>query len=113
MIWYENLYLGDSIPRKDAKIRRLKWKISHNALLMNTFIIVLCRYETSLLEIIPVRELRQKFYPKQNLYIVGIAKGYDEALETAARIVIDVYRKTGGFQVKRFFQQHKKAGDST
>ncbi len=113
MIWYENLYLGESIPKKAAKIRRLKWKITHNALLINTFIIVLCRYGTNLLEIIPVRELRQKCYPKQNLYIVGIAKGYDEALEIAAEIVTDVYKETGGFKVKHFFGQHEKAGDST
>ncbi len=113
MIWCENLYLGERISKKDAKIRRLKWKITHNALLINTFVIVLCRYETNLLEIIPVRELRQKYYPKQNLYIVGIAKGYDEALETAAEIVTDVYKETGGFKVKHFFLQQRKAGDST
>lgn len=113
MIWYENLYIGESISKKDAKIRRLKWKINHNACLINIFIIVLCRYGTNLLEIIPVRELRHKSYPKRNLYIVGLAKGYDEALETAAYIVIDVYKKTGGFAVKKCLLQQTKAGEDT
>ncbi len=110
MIWYENLYMGESIPKKDVKIRHLKWKINHNAVLTNIFIIVLCRSGTNLLEIIPARELRQKHYPKQNLYIVGLAKGYDEALETAASIVIDVYQKTGGFEIKRCLLHTQKAG---
>lgn len=113
MIWYENLYMGESIPKKGAKIRRLKWKINHNTCLSSVFIIVLCRQGTNLLEIIPARELRQKSYPKRNLYIVGLAKGYEEALETAAEIVVDVYKKTGGFQVKRFILQREQAGDST
>ena len=111
MIWYEHLYLGESIPNKNAKIRRLKWKISHRAFLGNLYLIVLCRYGTGLLEIIPARELKQKCYPRQNLYVAGLAKGYQEALETAAAIVADVYKNTGGFGVKSFFGQHKKAGD--
>lgn len=110
MIWYENLYIGESIPKKKAKIRRIKRKVSRHAFLCNIFIIVLCRYGTNLLEIIPARELCQKAYPKQGLYIVGIAKGYEEALETAARIVIDVYKKTGGFELKRCLLNPKKAG---
>ena len=113
MIWYENLYIGESIPKKDAKIRRLKWKINHNKCLTNAFIIVLCRCGTNLLEIIPARELCQSAYPKQNLYIVGLAAGYDDALKTAELIVSDVYQKTGGFQVKRFILQRQKAGDSS
>ncbi len=111
MIWYENLYIGESIPKKDAKIKRLKWKINHNTCLANAYLIVLCRYGTNLLEIIPAWELRQKSYPKRNLYIVGLAKGYEDALETAAKIVTDVYKKTGGFQIKRFILQQKAGED--
>lgn len=111
MIWYEKLYIGESIPKKDAKIRRIKWKIEHNAGQCRIYVIALCRYGSSLLEIIPARELLQKHYPKHQLYIVGLARGYQEALETAAEIVLDAYRQTGDFQVKRFLLgQRKKAG---
>ena len=111
MIWYENLYIGESISRKAAKVKRLKWKINHNAGLLNIYIIVLCRNGTDLLEIIQTKELLQKHYPRGELYIVGLAKGYEEALETAAKIVLDVYKHTGGFQVKKYLLQQKKAGD--
>ncbi len=110
MIWYENLYIGESIPKKKSKIRRLKWKIDHNAGLLNIYVIVLCRHGTNLLEIIKTRELLQKYYKKQRFYVVGIAKGYDEAIETAVKIVMDVYKQTGGFRVKSYLLG-KKAGD--
>lgn len=111
MIWYENLYIGESIPKKNGKIKRLKWKIDHNAGLLNIYIIVLCRCGDNLLEIIPSKELLQKAYPKKGLFVVGIARGYDEALQTAAGIVIDVYQHTGGFQVEQYLLRNTKAGD--
>ena len=109
MIWYEDLYLGDSIARHPGKVRRIKWKVEHNAGMVNTYLIALCRYGTGLLEILPTRELLQKHYPKQDLYVVGLAKGYREALETASGIVVDVYQNTGGFEVKKYFKH--KAGE--
>ncbi len=112
MIWYENLYIGESIPKKDAKIRRLKWKIEHRAGLPDIYIIILCRNGGGLLEIIPARELLQKHYPVHRMYVVGLARGYKESLRTAADIVTDVYRQTGGFEIRGFvLKQKQKAGD--
>lgn len=113
MIWYENLYIGESIPKKKGNIKRIKWKINHNVRLAGIYIIVLCNYGGNLLEIIPSLELRQKAYPKKGLYVVGIAKGYEEALQTAADIVVDVYKHTGGFQVEKYLLRDTKAGDGT
>lgn len=113
MNWHENLYIGESIPKKKGKIKRLKWKIEHNAGLLNIYIITLCRHGDNLLEIIPSKELLQKAYPKKGLYVVGLAKGYDEALQTAANIVVDVYQHTGRFQVEKYFLQDIKAGGGT
>ncbi len=112
MIWYENLYLGERFPKKEAKIRRIKWKIKHNRCFSNVFLIVLCRYGPNLLEILPAKQLCQKHYPRQGLYVVGLAKGYEDALWTAARIVTEVYEKTGGFEVKRYILR-QKAGEVT
>ncbi len=113
MIWHESLYLGEGIPKKNRKIRQIKRKINRGAFSFGLFLIVLCQDGTNLLEIIPARDLRQRAYPKKHLYIVGLAKGYGEALETASRIVIDVYKKTGGFAVKQYLLGPQKAGEGT
>lgn len=99
MTWHENLYVGESIIHKTDKI---KWKICHNAGQLSIYVIALASNEQNLLDIIPARELMQKGYPKQGLYIVGLAKGYEEAVEVAASIVDEVYRATGSFAVRSY-----------
>ena len=99
MTWHEKLYVGESIVHKTKKI---KWKICHNAGQVNIYVITLASNEQNLLDIIPAHELLQKGYPKESLYVVGLAKGYDEALEVAASIVDEVYQATGAFAVREY-----------
>ena len=105
MRWYDDLYVGESIVHKTSKI---KWKILHNAGQIDIYVIALASNPANLLDIIPAQELMQKAYPKKNLYIVGLAKGYQEAIETAAVIVKDVYEKTGTFAVSSYLLKKKE-----
>ena len=50
----------------------------------------------------------QKGYPKKDLYVVGLAKGYDEAVEVAASIIDEVYRQTGAFDVASYLREKKR-----
>lgn len=99
MVWYENLYVGESIVHKTGKI---KWKIRHNAGQINIYVITLASNAQNLLDIIPSHELMQKGYPKEQLCVVGLAKGYDEAVGVAVSIVEEVYRETGAFAVREY-----------
>ena len=107
MVWYKYLYADESIIRKKDKI---KWKIRHNAGLVNMFVITLSSSGSGLLDIISTLELMQKSYPKEQLFIVGIARGYENAVELACEIVMEVYDKTGGFCVKEYLlkRQHSE-----
>lgn len=108
MIWYKYLYADESINSKKEKI---KWKIRHNAGLLDTFVIVLSQNESGLLEIISTIELMQKGYPKKELFVVGIAKGYQSATELACSIVLEVLEHTGGFKVKDYLLKKHDAED--
>lgn len=105
MIWYDDLYVGESIIHKKNKI---KWKIRHNAGQLNIYVIALASNEKNLLDIIPSRELLQKGYPQKNLSIVGLAKGYDEAINVAVSIVDEVYRQTGTFALRAYLSQKRR-----
>lgn len=105
MKWYDDLYVGESIVHKTKKI---KWKICHNAGQINIYVIALASNSANLLDIIPAQELLQKGYPKSGLRIVGLAKGYDEAVWVAASIVDEVYRETGAFAVAGYLEQKRK-----
>lgn len=102
MIWYDKLYVGESIVHKTTKI---KWKIMHNAGQIGIYVITLASNRQNLLDIIPSYELMQRGYPKREMVIVGLAKGYDEAVEVAASIVDEVYRNTGTFAVRAYLAE--------
>ena len=104
MRWYDDLYAGESIRHKIAKI---KWKIRHNAGQIEIYVITLASNPKNLLDIIPAYELMQKAYPKRDMYVVGLAGGYDEALEVVTQIIDEVYQQTGGFAVAAYLQQKK------
>lgn len=101
MLWYKYLYVDEAIVRKQEKI---KWKIRHNAGQLNVYVVSLSNGESNLLEIISTLELMQKHYPKKGMFVVGLAKGYENALELAAGIVMDVFEKTGEFNVKEYLR---------
>jgi hypothetical protein len=101
MKWYDQLYVGDSIA---SKVNRIKWKINHNAGTVSIYVVTLASNPDNLLDIIPARELMQKGYPKKDLMIIGIAKGYHEALLVVQRVIEDTYRKTNDVNVRRMIR---------
>lgn len=109
MTWYDDLYVGESIIHKTKKV---KWKICHNAGQIGIYVITLASNKSNLLDIIPAQELLQRGYPKQNLHVIGLAEGYDEAVEVAVSIVDEVYRSTGDFAVGSYLaEKHKGRED--
>ena len=105
MIWYDDLYLSENIEKKADKI---KWKITHNAGMLHMYVISLPQNNDSLLEIISTKELMQRYYPKKNLVIVGIAKGYEEAVTKAATIVVETMNSLGSTNVKQYLKEKRK-----
>lgn len=106
MKWHKDLYTGKSIRRRQKKV---KWKIVHGAGQLRVYVISLASNRQNLLDIIPSRELLQKYYPKNGLYIIGLAGNYEEALEVAGHIVSEVYSKTGSFDVRSYICQKGKS----
>lgn len=102
MKWYDHLYLGDSIRNP----RKIKWKINHNAGTIDIYVITFASNEDNLLDVIPTWELMQHGYPwKDRLEIIGLAKGYEEALMLVRTIVDEVYQNTGSTDVKAYLKK--------
>lgn len=99
MRWYSNLYLGERIQGKEAKV---KSRVERGVPQPSLYLLTLPSNEDNLLDIIPATDLLQKAYPKNSLFIIGIEKGYDAALEMSAAIVNDIYHKTGTFEVQKY-----------
>lgn len=83
------------IGRKNSILR----KIRMNAGLPDTYLICLAK-NSDIFDIIDCSNLKQKGYPKKDLYILGIAKGKENAVELAARLVVSFSKIYGVEQFK-------------
>lgn len=105
MKWYHDLFVSDSLAGKTNKI---KWKINHNAGTVSVYVIAFASNSRNLLDIIPSWELMQKSYPKRDMKIIGLAQGYEEALELVRRIVDETYQHTGSVDVWSYLREERR-----
>lgn len=102
MRFYRKLYTGKSI----ADVRRVKWKLRVNAGQMNLYVIALCKGRDQL-EIYHCAYLQQKFYRKYPPFIIGIANGYEEALEIVEQIAKEAYESNGDCNLKKYLRDRQ------
>lgn len=99
LTWYDRLYVGEKAKKKR---RRIIWGIRNSKPQIGVHVITMAANGNNILDIYPAASLSASIYKDRDFHIVGIAAGYEEALEVAGRIVNDMYRKTGGFDLPDF-----------
>lgn len=100
MRWYDRLYVGEKAKKNRFSIIRAV----RNEKTSGYYILTPASNEKNLLDIYPAITLKQPYYKKQDLLIVGVAADYADAAMLAGRIVGDVYKKTGGYDVTGFLK---------
>ena len=53
-------------------------------------------------------ELMQKSYPKKQMKIIGLAKGYEDALELVRTIIDETYQNTGDVDVWKYLKEERR-----
>lgn len=99
MRWYNHLYVGEKAKKKRFWIIQ---KIRGHKLQNDIYVITPAANGNNILDIYPSMVLSQPYCKDTDLLIIGIAKGYQEALEVTTQIVDDMYQSTGGFDLQRF-----------
>lgn len=107
MIWYKDLYTSDNVKRNIDKYR---WKLEHNAGMIQMYVICLSHKEDESLEIISSKEFMKSKFDKEHAIILGMARGYDRALELVELMVADVYHETAACQVREYFMKKVTEG---
>lgn len=100
MKWYDALWVG---PQAAKKKRKIISSIKQRKRLANTWIITLASNPSESLDIIPSGMLVNPAYPADDLYILGIALGKQEALELVEKMVDYIYRETGTLNIREYF----------
>ena len=100
----KRLYVGDSAKKDKRKILR---GLEKRELQPFVYVIALPLGRHGVLDILPAFSLKYPFFftgRGEELKIVGIARGREEALQLTARIAMDTYEATGGFDVRGFLK---------
>ena len=90
MLFYKDIYTDDSIKN----VSLVKWKIRHGLLRHGMYLITIADSDNQL-ECFSVSMLKQKYFRRQGLKVVGITKTYDAALEVIKRVMDDTLQTTG------------------
>ena len=102
---YCDLYVSECWKGKKEKLIR---KLRAGRLMPRTYIVTLSRGEQNNLEFYSAMFLKQRFYDDSEIFIVALADGYDECLVITERIAKEVYRKTGGADIRNYILERQR-----
>lgn len=105
MKFYENLYIGESLEQKKDKIIA---KLKEGKVQLNCYVIALTENPKNQLEFFDSILLMQRNYKKRELFIVGLAGGYDEALELTKKMTEDTYQKNKDGNIRSYLLEKQK-----
>ena len=102
MFWYRYLYVGERAKRYRSSIIR---GIREKRYCPGVYVITPPSNGNNVLDIYPSYMLLLCDEREKELKILGIAYGYQEALELAGTIVSEMYEETGGFGLEEFLAE--------
>ena len=105
MVIDEKFYVGRAKDRQIIRmVRGIKYfhKVRY---VPGVFVVTLPLFGDGILEIYEMNEFRQKIYRdmSDSIHIVGAAATRAQAISLVRDIIDDIYKKTGGVDVKEFF----------
>lgn len=101
MKFYSEFILSDSI---DISREKLKEKILLNHVFFHTYVITLPLYLTdNQLEIFHIEITKQPLFNPDKYIIIGVAKGYQDAIELVEKITNMIYKETDSADIKKYY----------
>lgn len=104
MKFYKNLYLGVGLEKKKEKIIE---KLETGKYPLTLYILTLAQTEENQLEFYSTLMLRQKLIADKDVFVVGLATGYEDALYMVEEITREVYEKTGGADIRGYLLEQE------
>lgn len=99
------LYVSDKWKKKKEKIIG---KLLRNKPQYNLYLVVLSRNKQDSLEILHSALFLQPCYPREDVLVTGICKGYEEALACVEEIAKEVYRVTKGADIRGYILKREQ-----
>lgn len=100
----EKPYVGTGMEKKRRKFLH---NLLHQKKQYKGYVLTLPLGLDGLLDMYPVYVLNQKFYQKQEITVVGVAKDKQEAVLLAKRIIDECYEKRSDVLVSEFIRDER------
>lgn len=104
--WYKNLYVGDNAEKG---LQKTIYKLNHQKLAAGIYLITFASGEKNQLDIFPAVQLKQKSLYTRCPMIVGIAKGYEEALLLVVKMLRETLSEKGNANIRTFLEEKLEA----
>lgn len=100
MQFAKDLYLSEGLTRQRKElVLRLKTRRMKKAVYVVYF-----NHNSDTPEFTNSLFLRQKYYKKYPMYVIGIVETYEQALDYLAGLLEDTFRKNGNFNIKENYR---------
>ena len=103
-------FVNEKLESLKKKKKKIISKIEKGKFQLDICLLVLSDTEKNQLEIIDPNLFLQKNYPRREYFVVGIAKGFDEALEILEEITKNVYNETKGADIRSYILNKEQEG---
>ncbi len=109
--FYCDLYVSECWRKKKAKIIK---RLRENRALPQVYVVALSRGDRNQLEFFSCILLRQHVFDNTEIFVIGIADGYEEALFMVRDITERIYAETGSTDLRKYIlerqEEYVKAG---
>ena len=100
ILWNSRLYVGDKIKKKKDKVIA---SIDNKEATFGVYCIAFASHSSNLFDIYEANELLFPHYKMSEIKILGLASGKQEALDLVHALLMEVYNKTGEFDVRTYY----------
>ena len=103
--FYCDLYVSECWREKKNKIIK---KLKENRITPQVYIVALSQGDQNELEFFSSILLKQHVFDNAEVFVVGIANGYDEALFMVRDITKQIYTETGTADLRKYILERQK-----
>ena len=107
-IWYDKLYTGSQAAKMYKSIHR---SIEKEKYIKDVYLITIAAGDNDQLDVFDSIQLYMPALKRRLQPIVGIAYGKEEAIALVQTILMDVYKITGNYHVRKFFESEMKLNE--
>lgn len=99
MRYFKELYISEELKGREAEVVE---HLEKKEFQFRIYLIALPENEKNQLEIYHSGMLNQEWYQNKDVFVVGLAKGYLQAIELVRKIAEETLEATGGADIRQY-----------